>query len=483
MSEKSFTRAKTGKVMTAFSEANKSWAASSLFRVASVLVPILAAGLVSYSGGSGGDHPNVLFISIDTTRQDHCSAFGYERATTPNLSKLCQQGTRFDLAYAPIATTAASHSTMFTGLYPIAHRVIKNGLTLNDNYVTLPELLSASGFQTAAVVSAFVLDGKFGLSQGFDDYHDAIPLEESTINWNSWEGHDVPGGFDRRADYTTSHAIKWLREKRNPERPFFLFAHYFDPHAPYDPPESFAQAFGVQEAPPESTEAAIRRYDAEIAFTDSEIGRLLEEVKKSGLAENTIVVVASDHGEGLNQHGWMFHGIHIYEEAVRVPLIFHWPDHITADRVIHEPVEFTDLTPTILDLVGVEMGDARFQGNSFAAVLRGKGNLDPDRAVFLHRRHYEGKFRGKHWAKGELFGIRRGAWKYIEGKEQNVKELFNLLDDPLERTNLVTKFPPIAQELALEIEKWRKTHRNANPIIDSMTEEDIKKLRALGYVR
>jgi len=388
------------------------------------------------------------------------------------------------MAYAPIATTGPSHSTMFTGLYPIAHRVIKNALTLHGNYVTLPELLSASGFQTAAVISAFVLDGKFGFSQGFDDYHDGIPREESTVKWKSWSGHRVPGGFDRRADYTTSHAIKWLREKRDPKRPFFFFAHYFDPHAPYDPPEAFAKQFGVHEVPPESTESAIRRYDAEIAFTDAEIARLLEEVQRLGIAENTIVVVVADHGEGLNQRGWMGHGIHIYDEAVRVPLIFHWPGHIAADQVIGEPVELTDLAPTILDLVGVEMGEEGFQGSSIAAALRGEGNLDPDRAVFLHRRHYEGSFlRDNHWVKGELFGVRQGAWKYIEGKEQHVKQLFNLVDDPLERTNLLAKFPTIAQKFALKVEQWRKTHRSANPVIDSMTEEDLKKLRALGYVR
>jgi arylsulfatase A-like enzyme len=179
----------------------------------------------------------------------------------------------------------------------------------------------------------------------------------------------------------------------------------------------------------------------------------------------------------------MFHGLHLYEEAVRVPLIFHWPDHIATGRIIAEPVEFTDLAPTVLDLVGVEIGKGGFQGRSLAAALRGKGELDINRAVFLHRRHYKGKFRDKHWVKGELFGVRHGAWKYIEGKEQNVKELFNLEDDPLERINLVAKFPTIAQKLARKVEKWKTTHSSANPVVDSVSEEDLKKLRALGYVR
>ena len=233
--------------------------------------------------------PNIILISIDTTRRDHLSVYGYHLDTTPRLSGLFEEGAKIDMAYSPSATTGPSHTTMLTGAYPIAHRVIKNGLTLGDDVLTLPELLNANGYQTAAVISAFVLDGKFGLSQGFDLYHDDLPISESTHIQALWENQLVSEGFDRRSDYTSSHAIKWLREARDPDRPFFMFVHYFAPHYPYVPPPEFAERFVPEGTLEKSYPAEVGLYDAEIAFTDAEIGRLIDVLDGLGLKDDTIM--------------------------------------------------------------------------------------------------------------------------------------------------------------------------------------------------
>ncbi len=188
--------------------------------------------------------PNVLLISIDTLRKDHCSAYGYERGTTPNLTMLAEQGARFDRAYAPSASTAPSHATMFTSLYPVTHQVLKQGHTLSQEDYTLAEHLSTIGYQTAAVVASYVLDVKYGFAQGFAFYDDNFKPLTASIRQKYWK--DQPDVIDQTANETTRKAIAWLKKQRSPEHPFFLFVHYFDPHAPYVPPEPFLSRFSPQ---------------------------------------------------------------------------------------------------------------------------------------------------------------------------------------------------------------------------------------------
>ncbi len=176
--------------------------------------------------------PNVILISIDTARSDHCSACGYQRDTTPNLHLLAKQGTSFTTAYSPSATTGPSHATMLTALYPMEHRVLKNGLKLSQEYKTIAKLLTEHNYQTAAVVSSFVLNSKFGYAQGFSFFDDHIEPEASSTAKETWRGHKLESGFDQRANYTTPKVIRWLKEQWDPTRSFFLFIHYWDPHSP-----------------------------------------------------------------------------------------------------------------------------------------------------------------------------------------------------------------------------------------------------------
>jgi arylsulfatase A-like enzyme len=447
---------------------------------------MLCLGLVVWfacsPGGEAHRPPNILLITLDTTRSDHCSVYGYLRDTTPNLRSFAQQGARFDMAYAPTGSTGPTHASIFTSLYPIAHHVIKNGLVLPGPRETLAEILREQGYSTAAVVSSFVMNSKFGYDQGFSFYDDRFEAEESTHHKSRWQEFELEGNFDRRADHTTNRAIGWLDAGRNKEQPFFLFVHYFDPHDPYVPPEPHASRFMTQGTRPQTLREHIALYDGEIAFTDQEVGRLLEALDTMGLGEQTLVVITADHGEGLMEHGHMFHGVNIYEEMVRVPLLMRWPGHIEAGLQVSAPVELVDLVPTLLDLGGIETKGRPFQGRSVAPVLRGEASLDPERPVFLYRRHYEDGYVIRTWVRGEKYGIKAGNWKYIEGEEEKTWELFDLAVDPGEKQNRFSDLPEKARELAEQLEAWRAANWRKGSAQKPISEEDLERLEALGYV-
>jgi len=449
-----------------------------------VLKRIILTALVSASLLGSSCHResrlNVIVISIDTLRDDHCSMSGYERPTTPFLEKLASQSTRMQLAYAPTATTAPSHASLFSSLYPITHGVVKNGVPLDPSFETLAETLGEHGYATAAVVSSYVLNAKFGFDQGFDDFDDDFDPAGATIERDELGGEAVTGAFDQRADAATDKAIALLENLGREAGPFFLFVHYFDPHAPYVPPPG-PWAARFDSGQPGDLARAVDAYDAEIAFTDDEIGRLLGHLEQADLPGETLVVITSDHGEGLMQHGHMRHGLQIYEEAVRVPLLFHLPGRVSAGQALDEPVELVDVMPTVLELAGV-VAENEIQGRSLAGALAGDAELDPDRPVFLHRRHYESGWIGEFRVSGEKFGIRRGPWKYVEGEEGGPGELFNLEDDPAERVNLLESSRDVADGLSLEIRAWREAHGRGAQEIPPLSDEDRERLKALGYV-
>ena len=445
----------------------------------STLLALCAALLAGCASEAPTPPPNVVLITLDTTRVDHLSGYGYERQTTPALDAFAEEGALFELAYAPIATTGPSHSTMFTALYPLAHRVIKNGIPLAEEQVTLAETLSSLGYQTAAIVSSFVLTERFGFAQGFDFFDDEFTAEGASVRGNRWENQTFDGGFDRRANETTRRATDWLEQTRNPNRPFFLFVHYFDPHSPYSPPEGFRGRFGSNES--EGNQKIIDLYDEEIAFTDHHVGILLELLEKLKLAGDTIVVVTSDHGEGLGQHDHDEHGINIFDESVRVPLLVRWPGQIPAGRRLAEPVEFVDLVPTLLALIGEPTPEPPAQGHSLAAALLGTEQLEANRPVFLHRRHYEPGMSGTQHVAGQKFGVRLANWKLIIGPAEQTLELYDLEADPGESINLYDQEPERVAVLTALLEDWRKSVKNDEPIHYELSDEDREGLGALGY--
>ena len=449
-------------------------------------IPLLLLAALG-CGAPPAPRPNVLLITLDTTRRDHLSVYGYERDTTPGLVRFAAEGARFDRAYSPASITAESHATLFTGLYPIEHGVVKNGLALPERHVTLAERLRALGFQTAAIVSSFVLDRRFGWQQGFDHYEDDFAPAEASWKIDQWYEFTMStGAFDRRANFTTDRALRWLAHDRDPTRPFLLFAHYFDPHDPYDPPPPFDASFKPKPGEVPRLADTLRArdwiddYDGEIAFTDAQLSRLFEGLAALGLAERTLVVVVADHGEGLMQHEQMTHGANIYEEVVRVPLLVRLPGVIAAGTVVDAPVEEVDLLPTVLDLIGAPR-EGPLSGRSLAPVLRAVGQLDPERPVYLHRRPFDRQVFQGIPVDGEQFGVVRAGWKWIEGTRDGTRALYDLASDPLETANRAAAEPDRVRELSNLVGDWRGAHPATAEAAPPIAPEDARRLKALGY--
>jgi arylsulfatase A-like enzyme len=425
-----------------------------------------------------------LLITLDTQRADHCSMHGYPRATTPHLDEIATQGAMFAAAYTPTPTTGPSHASLFTSSYPLVHGVLKNGYPLTPEQTTLAEMLQHAGYATAAVVSTYALANRFGYGQGYAYYDDEFVPAEASILLPEWEGNQLEGsGFDRRGDATTARAIRWLASARD-KAPFFLWVHYYDPHEPYDPPKGYRRLFAGRGGSRRTLlERATAAYDAEIRFADDQIGRLIDEHDRTVGAAGTLLIIATDHGEGLMQHGWMRHGVNLYEELVRTLLVFRWPGRIAGGRRFTEPVSLIDVTPTVLTLLGIVPDDVRFQGIDLSPALLHGAALPMDRPVYFQRRVYkEGDRHGRHVA-GEMYGLRLRNWKYIEAPAQQSWELFDLAADPAETTSLRETEPATASALADLLHAWIADAAGGRTRVEqSVSAEDAARLRALGYV-
>jgi arylsulfatase A-like enzyme len=452
---------------------------STLLRASQLAVTTIALAGVFHCRREPG--PNVLLITLDTVRSDHTSAYGYPRQTTPSLEGVAREGARLDLAYAPMATTAPSHASMFTGFLPVRHGVLKNGYTLDDTHTTLAEVLRKRGYATAAVVSSYVLDRRFGLAQGFEQYFDSFDPGNPSLKLDVWEGKKFEGVFDQRAGATSSRAGETLKSLTSGKRqPFFLWVHYFDAHAPYDPPPEFQNYFS-QTPDGSDLDRSIRNYDREIRYVDSEMEKLLAALRSSPQNANTLVVILGDHGEGLMQHGHMEHGLQIYEEAVRVPLIFRWPGRIREGTQLAHPVRVADLGATILDLTA---GSAEnFPGTSFAGPLRGEGLIAQQDIVLQRRLFDENAQVGGQVIRGLEFALRRGTWKYIEARGENRYELYDLGSDPGETKNVIESQPAVRARMADALERWVRREFARGARRQNISDEDRKRLEALGYIQ
>jgi arylsulfatase A-like enzyme len=430
------------------------------------------------------EHPSILLVTIDTLRADHCSAYGYARPTTPRLDALAERGVRFAAAYAPMASTAPSHATMFTSLLPRAHGMLKNGQVLPARHRRLAEVMRDNGYLTAAFVSSFAVNRRFGFGEGFATYDDDFTGAHTSHRMSKWEGQSVPEFFDRRADETRPRVLDWLRshgylENARAAKPFFVWVHLFDPHEPYDPP-SEDRARIRPDSTGDALQRAIANYDAEIRFADREMGAIFDALEAAGRFDEVLTIVVGDHGEGLMQHGHMYHGVLIYEETVRVPLVFHWPSRLSEPLVIEEPVEVLDLAPTLLELAGLAPLP-QFQGTSLAGVMRGQAVADPERPIFLERREFDTPVVDGFRVIGNKFGLRQGRWKYIEAKEEGTHELYDLANDPHERSNLFETRPDESATLARVLHVW--IDGSSPPSVPAVSPEDARGLRELGYVQ
>lgn len=400
---------------------------------------------------------DLVLITLDTTRADHLGCYGHGAGATPELDALAARGVRFAHAYAPVPMTLPSHATILTGVYPPGHGVRTNGeFRLPPEARTAAEILRERGYQTAAFVASFVLDARFGLDQGFDHYD--FTAERTPAS------HTV-GQPERSARSVTEAALRWLRA-RTADRPFFLWVHYFDPHAPYAPPPQFAGRFPGDP------------YLAEIAVMDSEIGRLLEGLQAAGAASRSIVVAVGDHGESRGEHDELFHAATIYQGAVRVPFIVAAPGAVAQGTVIDDTaVSLADVLPTVLDLMGIAdpVAAAAADGRSLCGPAGG-----PDRIVYLETMD---TYLTRGWA--PLFGACRVRDKLIRAPRP---EYFDLRADPKELDNLLagaSTLPDGARELDRFLDDYLADKPDPQEVVAAalpMDDETRANLEALGYL-
>ena len=391
---------------------------------------------------------NVLIITLDTTRADRLGCYGYSRAKTPALDSLAAGGVLFEKAYSPAPLTLPSHASLFTGLNPPEHGLISNGKgRLSDKIPTLATLLSGYGYDTAAFVASFVLDAKFGLDQGFVNYDDNLKGADPTLD-----------SLHRQRDgkLVVDSARKWLQKKRT--SPFFCWVHLYDPHLPYlEHQDQYGSFFQDP-------------YDAEIAYMDEQIARLVAFLKEQRLDKKTVIIVVGDHGEGLGEHIELSHGYTLYNSTQHIPLIFHPPQPKVSGHRVTEPVAIVDVFPTLLEFLGISSSDT-ISGQSFQEALLGKE---------IHARNCysatDDPFLQNGWS--PLRSLTTETWKYIRSTE---KELYNLESDPGETQNLANSRPEKIQEMEKLLRSIESNMQQRAVDNIQLSKADKKKLASLGY--
>lgn len=442
----------------------------------------LAAALLAVGCGTG-PRRNVVVIVVDTLRADHLGAYGYERDTSPEIDRLASEGTLFRRAYSATSWTKPAVASILTGLYPKTHGVQRVNSTLADDWQTLAEALSEQGWATAGVISHTLLSADSGYGQGFDVY-----LEEEA------RGHahvSTPGVTDQALSLLDAFAS-------DPDRPFFLFVHYFDPHYTYvrHPEIGFAAERAgrltghediqvLRDMSGDLTEEElgflVDLYDEEIRFTDAGIGRLLDGLAERGLADDTLVVLTSDHGEEFLERGWLGHTRTLYDELIRVPLIVRAPWMETPPS-INRPVSVVSLAPTVLDALGVET-EIAFDEPSLVPQLAGEP-FGPTRFHFAEVDFvpvYSANA-AKAASKVTLIGPR---YKIHWDRQRLEHELYDVYQDPGERENVADEKPgplvrllPVVREHAKQKPNWLVRPPTERLQFD---EEQREHLRALGY--
>ena len=421
-----------------------------VFGSALAAVTLIASGCARPRPAASGAGCNVLLITLDTVRADHIGAYGYRKIETPNLDRLASEGVRFADAGSPVPLTLPSHATILSGLLPPHHGVRNNGAErFPEDPATLATQLAAAGYRTGAFIGAFVLDRRFGLVRGFDRYDDDIPRERVA---------DLDA--ERPGRVVTDRAVAWLSEKS--EKPFFAWVHLYDAHAPYTPPEPFRALY------------ADRPYDGEIAEVDAQVGRLLAELDRQGLADRTIVAVVGDHGEELGEHGELTHGLLVYEPSLHVPLLVRAPGVLPPGWVVETPVSLVDLAPTLAGLVERPFtATAAFplDGRNLSKRLRER--REPG-AQDLYAESLYGTSFG--WS--PVFALRQGEIKYISAPRP---ELYDLRHDPGESRNLEAQRQGEGKKLATRLAALAESGgRTAVPA--ALDAEARARLLSLGYL-
>jgi len=434
--------------------------------IAAVIVAGCARPADSGLGSAGSLRgANVLLITIDTLRQDRVGAYGKTSGLTPNIDRIAAQGVRYAHAFSPVPLTLPAHASILTGLLPVRHGIHTNtGFRLDERVPTLASVAKSGGYRTGAFVGAFVLDGRFGLNHGFDEYDDRLPHgDRASFHFAERRGADVVAaaaawilsggsglgtrGLASPQLATASTQSPAASPQSLASSPWLAWVHLFDPHAPYDAPAEYR--------------AGRTAYDAEVAYADAMVGRLLEQLDAAHALDRTLVVLTADHGESLGEHGETTHGLFAYNSTLSVPLVMKGPS--IAPATVEAPVLHTDITPTILDLIGLSI-EQPVDGQSLVR--------PPSRERPLYFEALDASLtRG--WA--PLRGILQGDLKYIDLPDA---ELYDLATDPVELQNRIDRDPRAdPMKRALQVVTTQQT---GAPRV-ALENEAAGRLRSLGY--
>jgi arylsulfatase A-like enzyme/Tfp pilus assembly protein PilF len=389
---------------------------------------------------------NVLLITIDTLRGDRLRAFGGGGGVAPNLDRLADEGLRLTRTYASAPLTLPSHASILTAVSPPVHGIRANGLyRLGPDRPTLATILKSAGYRTGAFVGAFVLDARFGLGRGFDVYDD---------RYGEKRPGDTSEGAERRAEEVIKPALAWILGEH--PAPFFAWIHLYDPHEPYRAPEPYASRYSP--------------YDAEVAYVDAQVGGLLDRLRTAGALDKTLVAVVADHGESLGEHGERTHGVFVYDVTMRVPWIL-W----SGSRLHGESgalVRLIDVTPTLLDLVGVPR-PGPFGGASIVSRVHGREQSPPAYVEAMDANLT------RNWA--PLTGIVSDRFKFVS---LPIPELYDLAADPREASNLYSTQAERARTLDALLRNTSAAFgaSASSPSTITLSDESRQRLQALGYV-
>src|SRR5437763_1396077 len=401
--------------------------------------------------------PNVILITLDTTRADRMGFVGSDRGLTPNLDALAQQSVIFSRAYSQVPLTPPSHAVILTGTYPQFNHLSYMGEPLLADLPYLPDILHRRGYRTAAFVGSMMLDPKnvtaIGFDRGFDaydaGYHRRGPREDRY--------HSV----ERRAGEVVDHALAWL--SRHPSGPIFMWVHCYDPHGPYEPPEPYKSRFAADP------------YDGEIAYTDAAMGTLISRLKARGLYENSIIAVMSDHGEAFGEHGERHHGIFLYDETIHVPLLIKLPRERAAGKRVDSRVRLADVAPTILQIIGMPV-PAAMQGESLTGLMAPKAKQTdaPDRPAYA-----ESIYGHRAFGWSALRAWRAGKYLYVDAPK---RELYDQSADKAADVNLASKAAAVTDTLSAQLSDFRSKTSRAGSGQSNLNPEQAESLRALGYL-
>lgn len=420
------------------------------------IVAAFAFFLSSCSPTAKAPPPNVILITVDTLRADRLGCYGNTQVETPAIDAFARDGVLFEKAIAQVPLTTPSHAAILTGTYPI-----RNGMRdwsdpgLRSDVPTLAEIFKRQGYTTAAFVSAFVLDSMWGLSRGFDHYDDWFDTQDYSLVKRQ--------SVERSADKTVDRSIAWLQSRR--PGPFFLWVHVYDPHTPYRPPEPFKSRYQG------------RPYDGEVAFTDQQLGRLLQFLRGQGLYSSALIVLTSDHGEALGEHQEQEHGYFIYESSVHVPLVLKFPPGFAPAQLrISKVVNTIDLAPTLAQFCAFPSDEQRsFQGRSLLTLVTKGSDAGPryGYSESLYPRNLVGA--------SVLFGVQTERYHYIRAPHE---ELYDLEQDAEEKHNVLRENPAVAAALREELQGILSRYKQAEAASEGgrVDPETAEKLRSLGYI-